>query len=48
MNTYIVKFYINSNVVGSSVQVKAWSRKEAWIESWNTADIQWDATVKQK
>ena len=32
---YRVDFYIDDKVVGST-EVRAWSRKEAWIESWST------------
>lgn len=34
---YKVDFYFEDKIVGT-VKVRAWSRKEAWFESWSTPE----------
>lgn len=36
---YRVDFYVNDKVVGS-VETRAWTRFEAWVESWSTIEYE--------
>ncbi len=52
MNRYRVDFYLKDKIIGFAY-VNAWSRKEAWVESWNTKEykylknkyVTWDAIL---
>lgn len=44
MPLYRVDFYLDDKII-ASVEVRAWSRKEAWFESWSTTEYK---AVKDK